>query len=252
MKDMSLEEVLKLSFASNSRHLYTALPCIVLAVQGDGSNQQIDVQPSVNTLYKDGSDKEHPPIMGVPVIFPSSRTSMLSFPINVGDTVLCIFAQRGIDNFKIGTGLPTRPTDYRKFDKRDAIAIPGLFPFSKALNNPLKRNLTHSTKDAVLTHNIGTSGECEIRLKENGDIQLNTPNNKVIVNCKDAVVNATTVDVNATSMTVDVASSTWTGNITHSGNYTQTGTYTLNTINIGTHKHTGVTPGSGTSGTPTN
>lgn len=246
MIDISFEEVLKLSFQSNTRNMYTAMPCIVLTVYGEGKNQQIDVQPTINKLYKDDTDEEHPVIMGVPVIFPASRTSMLSFPINVGDTVLCVFSSRGIDNFKIGTGLPTRPTDYRKFDKRDAVAIPGLFPFSKALNDPAKRNLAHSTRDAVLTHNIGTSGECEVRLKENGDIQLNTPNNKVIVNCKDAVVNATTVDINATSMTVDVANTTWTGNLNMTGNYV------LGGVTMNTHKHTGVQPGSGTSAGPTN
>ena len=246
MTDISFEEVLKLSFQSNTRNMYTALPCIVLTVYGEGKNQQIDVQPTINKLYKDDTDEEHPVIMGVPVIFPASRTSMLSFPINVGDTVLCVFSSRGIDNFKIGTGLPTRPTDYRKFDKRDAVAIPGLFPFSKALNDPAKRNLAHSTRDAVLTHNIGTSGECEVRLKESGDIQLNTPNNKVIVNCKDAVVNATTVDINATSMTVDVANTTWTGNLNMTGNYV------LGGITMNTHKHTGVQSGSGTSAGPTN
>lgn len=246
MTDISFEEVLKLSFQSNTRNMYTALPCIVLTVYGEGKNQQIDVQPTINKLYKDDTDEEHPVVMGVPVIFPASRTSMLSFPINVGDTVLCVFSSRGIDNFKIGTGLPTRPTDYRKFDKRDAVAIPGLFPFSKALNDPAKRNLAHSTRDAVLTHNIGTSGECEVRLKENGDIQLNTPNNKVIVNCKDAVVNATTVDINATSMTVDVANTTWTGNLNMTGNYV------LGGITMNTHKHTGVQSGSGTSAGPTN
>lgn len=246
MTDISFEEVLKLSFQSNTRNMYTAMPCIVLTVYGEGKNQQIDVQPTINKLYKDDTDEEHPVIMGVPVIFPASRTSMLSFPINVGDTVLCVFSSRGIDNFKIGTGLPTRPTDYRKFDKRDAVAIPGLFPFSKALNDPAKRNLTHSTRDAVLAHNIGTSGECEVRLKENGDIQLNTPNNKVIVNCKDAVVNATTVDINATSMTVDVANTTWTGNLNMTGNYV------LGGVTMNTHKHTGVQSGSGTSAGPTN
>ena len=122
---------------------------------------------------------------------------------------------------------------------KDAIAIPGLFPFGKALNNPSKRNLAHNTKDAVLTHNIGTSGECEVRLKENGDIQLNTPNNKVIVNCK-------TAEINATSMNVNVANTTWTGNIVMNG------TYVLDGITINSHKHVGVMSGPSTTGLPTN
>jgi phage baseplate assembly protein gpV len=246
MNKIGLEEVIKSHIIASSNNMYTSIPCVVLTVHGELSNQKVDVQPVINTFYQDGTDEEHPPILGVPVIFPASRTSMLSFPINVGDTVLCVFSQRGIDNFKIGSGSPTVPTDYRSHNKKDAIAIPGLFPFSKALNNPSKRNLAHSTRDAVLTHNIGTSGECEVRLKENGDIQLNTPNNKVIVNCKDAVVNSTTVDINATSMTVDVANTTWTGNLNMSG------TYVLDGITMNTHKHTGVMAGPATTGTPTN
>lgn len=246
MNEWGMEDVLLLASKSNNRKLYTAIPCVVLTVHGELHDQKVDVQPSVNIKYKDGTDEEHPPILGVPVIFPASRTSMLSFPINVGDTVLCVFSQRGIDNFKIGSGSPTQPSDNRTHNVKDAIAIPGLFPFGKALNNPSKRNLVHNTKDAVLTHNIGTSGECEVRLKENGDIQLNTPNNKVIVNCKDAVVNSTTVDINATSMTVDVANTTWTGNLTMNG------TYVLDGITINSHKHVGVMSGPSTTGLPTN
>lgn len=252
MKEWGFEEVLTLAAKTNNRKLYTAIPCVVLTVHGNLAQQKVDVQPSINTRYKDGTDEEHPPLLGLPVIFPASRTSMLSFPINVGDTVLVVFSQRGMDNFKIGTGNPTVPTDARTHNLKDGVAIPGLFPFGKALNNPAKRNLTHSTYDAVLTHNIGTNGECEVRLKESGDIQLNTPNNKVIVNCKDAIVNSTTVDVNATSMTIDVPNTTWTGNITLNGNLTQTGTYVLAGININGHKHTGIATGPYVSGGSTN
>lgn len=246
MRSVSLDEVLSNAFQYEMDNIYTALPCIVLTVYGEGKEQRVDVQSSINSLDKDGTEREAPPLMGVPVIFPASKTSMLSFPINKGDTVLCVFSQRGTDNFKIGSGSPTKPTDYRTFDKRDAIAIPGLFPFSKALNNPTKRQLSHSTLDAVLSHNIGTGKECEVRLKASGDIELNTPSNNVTVNCKAATVNATDVAINATSMVVDVANSTWTGNLTMNG------TYTLDGIVINTHKHSGVTPGSGTTSTPTN
>jgi hypothetical protein len=246
MSEYGLEEILRLAFKSQMNSIFTAIPCIVVKVYDLGKKQQVDVQSAINVLYKDDTVAEHAPIFGVPVVFPASRTSMLSFPINVGDTVLCIFSQRGMDNFKLGSGSPMAPTDFRKHDARDAIAIPGLFPFGKALNDPAKRTLSHSTADAVLTHNIGTGTECEVRLKANGDIQLNTPSNKVIVNCKDAVVNATTVDINATSMTVDVANTTWTGNMTMNG------TYILSGININNHKHTGVQGGTSTSGTSTN
>lgn len=256
MQDSSFEEINKLFFMRHSATMYTCLPCVVVSVD-DLARQMISVQPSINKKYKNGNWEEQAVITGVPVVFPASRTSSFTFPINVGDTVLCVFSQRGMDNFKSGTGSPATPPDFRRFSNRDAVAIPGLFPFSKAINNPARRNNSHSLFDAVIAHNIGTGGECEIRLKENGDVIIDSPT-KVTVNCEDAIVNSTTVDINASTMTVDVATTTWNGNITFNsnvvlnGNLTQTGVYVLDGITFNGHVHDGVVPGVGKSGGPTN
>jgi hypothetical protein len=243
MEEISLQEVLSSAFTYQSSKMYTSIPCVVLKVHNSLNECKVDVQPSVNSLYKSGKIEEHPPILSVPVIFPSSKTSSFTFPINVGDTVLCVFASKSIDNFKRGTGGPTIPNDYRKFDKRDAIAIPGLFPFGSSINNPSKHTWPHNTQDAVVAHNLGTGNEVEIRLKANGDMVVNT-NQNIAVNCTNAVVNATAVDVNASSMTVDVAATTWNGNIT------QTGNFTLGGVVLNTHKHTGVQAGPSQTGGP--
>lgn len=259
MQDNSFDEIQKLAFMHFSQQMFICLPCVVVSVQ-DLGQQRITVQPSINFKYKDGKEEEQAVIMNVPVVFPASRTSSLTFPINVNDTVLCVFSQRGLDVFKSGSGYPATPLDYRRFSNRDAIAIPGIFPFAKAVNNPAKHNLAHSLNDMVMVHNIGTSGECEVRLKESGDIQINTPNHKVIVNCTDAEVNATssatvtteTITLNASTMTVNVGDTNWNGNIVLTGNLTQSGTYVLDGITFNGHKHTDVTPGIGISGGPTN
>ena len=257
MREWSPEDMIKTHFQIELGELYTAMPCIVTNVVGELSSQRIDVQPSINTLYKDGEQEEHSQLLALPVIFPGSMTSLISWPINVGDTVFVIFSQRSMDNFKAGNGQPTTPTDYRKMDSRDGVAIPGLFPFSKSLNNPAVRLFPHSTRDLVVSHNIGTATECEIRFKENGDIIVNT-NFNVITNSKTATVNATdSITLAAPLMTVNVPQTNWTGNISltgnilHTGNYTMTGVATFNGIVFNTHKHLGVTPGSGTSGIPT-
>src|SRR5690606_34924800 len=113
----------------------------------------------------------------------------------VGDTVLCVFSQVGMDLFKSGRGEYSPPPDFRKMDSRDAIAIPGLVPFSKSLNNPSVRTWGHSTSDCVVSHNIGSGREVEIRLKASGDLIINT-NQDVTVNCDDATVNCTNSEVN--------------------------------------------------------
>lgn len=249
MQDISLQELLTNSFNYSSSKMYTSIPCIVMKVYDNLNSCKVDVQPSVKNLYKSGAVEEHPPILGVPVMFPASKTSSFTFPINIGDTVLCVFAHKSIDNFKMGSGTPTIPNDYRRFDKRDAVAIPGLFPFGASTNNPSKHTWPHSTQDSVISHNLGGGNEVEIRLKANGDCVINT-NQKITLNCTDAIVNATTVDINASSMTMDVANSVWTGNMTFNGNITQVGTFTLGGINMNTHKHTGVQAGPSQTGGP--
>lgn len=234
MQDISLTEVLNQAFDFNATSMYTALPCVVVGVHSSLSSAMVDVQPCINDLYADKKSVEHPPILSVPVIFPASKTSALTFPVNVGDTVLCVFSQRGMDNFKLGDGSPNAPTDFRKFDKRDAVAIPGLFPFSKSPNDSGNRSLPHSTTDMVMAHNLG-GAEVEVRLKANGDVLIKSPTT-VTVDCKDAVVNSDTA-------TLTVPNTTWTGDMTFNGNITQNGIFVLDGINMNTHVHGGVATG---------
>lgn len=256
----SFEELLKLSFLNEMAGIYTAIPCRITAIPDNLEDLRIDVQPLIDTLYSDGTSEEHSQILGVPVVFPAGRVSMLSFPLFVGDTVLCVFSQQSLDNFKVSNGTPEVASDFRRMDARDAIAIPGLVPFPKSLNKPANRAWPHDTADFVVAHNIMTGTEVEIRMKRNGDLIINTEQN-VSVNCNNATVTASqnidltagnSISLTAATMSVNVGSTSWTGSINQSGDYSQTGTYTLDGININLHKHTGVTPGAGTSGGPTN
>lgn len=252
MMEALLTDFIQTQFQINMAEVYTALPCVVTNVVGTFENQRVDVQPSINILYKDGTSEEHSQILGVPVVLPGSSTSMVSFPINVGDTMLCVFSQRSMDNFKLGNGQPTPPNDYRKFSDQDAVAIPGLFSFARSPNRPAIRKYPHNPKtDLVIAHNLASGTEVMIQMKQNGDMVINTEQ-KVTVNCKVVEVNATeSYTLNTPTLNINAQSTNWTGNITHSGNYTQTGTSTFNGIVFATHKHTGVTPGSGVSGVPT-
>lgn len=249
MMEALLTDFIQTQFQINMAEVYTALPCIVTNVSGSFENQRVDVQPSVNTLYKDGTSEEHTQILGVPVLLPGSSTSMVSFPINVGDTVMCVFSQRSMDNFKIGNGQPTVPNDYRKFSDQDAVAIPGLFSFANSVNRPAIRKYPHNPKtDLVIAHNIASGTEVMIQLKQSGELIINTEQS-VTVNCKTGVMNATeSYTINTPTMNINAQKTNWTGNIIHSGNYTMTGQAKFNGILFDTHFHSGVTPGSGTSG----
>jgi hypothetical protein len=201
--------------------IHTAIPCKVVNVYGNLEQQKVDVIPSVDNLMKDGSAEPGMQILGVPVIFPGSQTTLISYPINVGDTVMCIFAQRSMDNFKIGSGEPTIANDSRKFSDQDAVAIPGLFPFSKSLNNPQVRKYPHdSNRDLCIAHNIGSGTEVNIILKQNGDLIINTDYN-VVINSQTVQVNAAS-HIGMTAPRIDL-----TGNVSVSTG--ATGTFTTTT-----------------------
>ena len=95
------------------------------------------------------------------------------------------------------------------------MALPGLFNFKSAVNNPSKRSLSHDISDTVVTHNIGTANECEVRLKASGDVVINSPGN-VTVNSETSTVNA------SSSVTIDSPETTVTGNMLVQGTFTYT------------------------------
>lgn len=248
----AIQSTMTSAFDSLMNNKYTIIPCIVVAVRDDLNGQMVDIQPTINQKEQDGTVKERAVIPGVPVSFQVSKKAGFTFPIEVGDTGTAMFSMRNMDGWKSGNGRPSSPANFAKMDKSDAIFLPGIQPPGVAVNNPAKHVLTHDTKDTVLFQNLGGI-ECEVRLKVDGSIEVNTSNQPVIVNCSDATVNASnSINLNAPTMTVDVANTLWIGDVVQQGNWTQTGTYVLNTININLHKHVGITPGSGTSGGSTN
>lgn len=173
MTDMTFESATKALFEYQMRNIFTAIPAKVMMVENAGE-QRVSVKPLVNAVFPDWDDSEEfPTILSVPLMYPSSSSSAVVFPVHAGDTVLLVFAQSCMDVFKGGDGSAQPPSDYRRFDKRDAIAIPGLFPFGSAINQVSKHTLPHSTDDLVVFHNLGTSAECELRMKQTGKIEIN-------------------------------------------------------------------------------
>lgn len=171
--DMTMESAMIAFFEHQMRKVYTAIPAVIVAVRSD-EKQSVDVKPLINQVFADlEDDTEHPVLLHVPLIYPSSSTSAVTFPVHPGDTVMLIFSQVSTDVFKSGDGTAQPPSDNRRFSIRDAVAIPGLFPFGSAINQVSKHTLPHSTDDLVVFHNLGTSAECELRMKQSGKIEVN-------------------------------------------------------------------------------
>lgn len=104
----------------------TSLPGIV--VEYDASTNKATIQPALNKAYLSGA-MAMPILENVPVMFPGGSGFYVTFPIVKGDYVLLIFCQRSLDLW-LSVGGQVTPNDPRKFDISDAIAIPGLQPFT--------------------------------------------------------------------------------------------------------------------------
>lgn len=216
-----------------SRQMYTAIPGVVVTVRQSLHQMTVDVQPMVSFMTEDGEAVDRPVVLNVPIHFPTSKKSGMTFPVEPGDPVMLIYSMRNMDTWKRQDGTQSAiPTDNRKFDKKDCIAIPGVFPFSQSPNDPGKHTHSHDTKDTVMYSNLGDSNEVEVRLKPDGNLIINAPT-KVTVNTKDAEVNVenstivntntatvnadTSVDVNTNMVTVNSPNSLFTGNVTITG-----------------------------------
>jgi hypothetical protein len=250
-REPSLQEVLESNFDYMTSNMYTAITGIIVSVEDAGENRVV-VQPSINMVTRDMLEiTERSPILNVPLVQHQSKEGGLSIPVKAGDPVFLIFSMRGLDAWKQGNGYPTTPTDRRKFDNRDCIAIPGVFPFGQSPNRPSAHTLAHSPDDVVLVHNLGKNNEAEFRIKAGtGKIEINAPNSDVEVVCKNSTVSAqnkvsyqaqdfeiTCINYKLTTgnYQVDVDSG---GSNVSTGVFRMNGQFLLNNIHIESHRHT--------------
>lgn len=255
MNHEQLQDFIRTEIQIEKAEWMIALPGVITNIPNEMHDLRVDVRPAINILYTDGEQAEYEQILGVPVMMPGSTTSMVNIPMNVGDNVTLFFMQRSMDNFKIGNGQPTAPNSYRKMSVMDAVAVPGIYPFAKSVNNPAIHKFPHSTKDLSIVHNIGTDSEVELRLTQTGKLVINT-DHAIEVKGKDISVVSETASVQANQVAVQASQTTITGKVTIngdttiSGNTTISGILTLAGINMNTHVHPGVMSGPAVTGAP--
>tara|TARA_R110000744_G_C19371770_1_gene563168 strand:+ start:37910 stop:38617 length:708 start_codon:yes stop_codon:yes gene_type:complete len=235
MLTAAIQELFTSYFDYHMQDMMTAIPAVVVSTR-EISQGVVAVKPSINELLKDSRTTEWPEIVDVPILFPSSSSSALTFPIQVGDSVLVVFSMRGLDEFKNSNGGLSTPVNFRNHNVMDAVAIPCIWPKAQSVNKQSNRNLPHNVNDFVMAHNLGKATEAEIRITQAGHIKITSP----------------------TAIYIDAPTTFWTSNSYYEGDFTitgefyGTGTFTYNDLEYNTHIHTGVQSGSNTSGTPTN
>lgn len=125
----------------------------------DYTRQKATVTPLLRRPYLDGSNVDYEPILEVPVVFPSSGSASITFPLNAGDTILLVFSERSLENW-LPAGGKVNTSIASTHSVADAIAIPGLFP------------LNHTGAAANNTDLQVKLGSQKITIKANGDIEI--------------------------------------------------------------------------------
>ncbi len=152
----TLADLLRLSTARSLLDVHVSMPGRIESY--DAAKQEASVQPLIKVALADGSEASLPVINQVPVIWPRGGGAILSFPLQAGDTVLLVFSERSLDEW-LQQGGELAPDDPRSHDLSDAVAIPGLYPFSEPGDA--------DSRDALLRFRGG-----ELRLSPDGKIQL--------------------------------------------------------------------------------
>lgn len=125
----------------------------------DYIKQLAEVKPLIRQDYNDDTTESMPVIANVPVMFPRTKKSIIHFPLVKGDYVLILFSERAMEKW-LSLGGEAESGDKRKYDLSDAIAIPGLLPFSEP-------SLAENNEDLLVKHN-----DSIVRIKKNGDIDI--------------------------------------------------------------------------------
>ena len=166
-----LEPILRNFFSDKMSEMNFCLPARIENVQ-NLKQGRIDVKPLYIPRYLDNTYSELPAIKNVPIVFACANESGQVFAPKQGDTVLLIFSQCNIDNFKAGSVEPYSTVFDRSFDINDAIALVGFSPFNVNPINTEKHKKDYELGDVSTFNNLGKENENKINVKKDGTIKI--------------------------------------------------------------------------------
>lgn len=196
-------------------NLYTALPVIVKAVETGGiaPTGRVDVLPLTCSMDAENNVIQPAQMYSLPYLrIQGGAAAVICDPV-VGDIGLAVFAKQDVSNVDVGITEPVQPGTFRMFDISDGFYVGGF---------------------------LNKTPSCYIQVLPDGNINITGPSQVTV----------------STANTLIDSNTTITGNLTVQGNIKAQQRLDVTTgasiagIEFGTHRHTGVDTGSGTSGGP--
>jgi len=152
----TLAHLIKQTIDNRLLDVHTALIAIVESY--DAETQQVNAAPvlrrRVKTLEGDWVSEQLPLLCDVPVLFPRAGGFFISFPIQQGDFVQLIFNEVGIDEWL--NNATSMMAYNERFTLQGAIAIPGIYPSTKALIGAHETNLVLGQEQGPQIHIDGS------------------------------------------------------------------------------------------------
>lgn len=129
--------------------------CIPGIIQSyNPANNTAEVQPAIRERLVDDEGKvvyqALPLLINVPIVFPSTSSAKITFPINKNDQCLVIFSDLSIDHFW-EKGSIQNPVEVRRHDLSDGIAIPCGISVGKVNNPNNSVNISYGSTSITLT-----------------------------------------------------------------------------------------------------
>ena len=121
----NMAQAIRFAIRQSLKDMYTCMPGIVESY--DGETQRAVVKGALKVVTTKKEEIEREAIHNVPVVFPSGGRSAFTFPLESGDSVLLVYSQRGLANWKKTLGVAA-PDTIGFFSEKDAFAMPGFGP----------------------------------------------------------------------------------------------------------------------------
>lgn len=146
--ELTLSDFFDTAISSVLENIHTTIPGRVKSYAGHKTRLAI-VQPSIRLPMLAGPSLDVPAIHGVPMVFPSTGSGSLLFPVKPGDGVLIVFSEVGFGKFMASaTGDVVDADSVHRHALTDAIAIPGMFS-PKALPRLPKADLSKTVLSSI-------------------------------------------------------------------------------------------------------
>lgn len=201
-------------------HIWTCLPGLVVDVQPE--LMTCSVQPTVQAKFINPQTQLEewlplPKLIFCPLVFPQAGGFALTFPVTAGDEVLVVFSSRCIDLWWQNGGVQPQ-AELRMHDISDGFAIAGV--------RSTPRALTDWSQSAVELRS--DDGAAKVSIHADLSVDVVAP-----------------AQINLTAPLVTI-----TGNLQVTGTVVADGDVTGAGTSLHTHRHGGVSTGSGNTGTP--